>query len=61
MANNIYQYAHVYAWGREHGRTTMSMRFAHMYPDFQLAHSRYHNTFFYLVAKVRHVCDSSPP
>ena len=52
MANNIYQYAHVYAWGREHGRTTMSMRFAHMYPDFQLAHSSYHNTFFYLVAKV---------
>ena len=28
MANNMLQYGHVYAWGRAHGRTTMSMRFA---------------------------------
>ena len=51
MANNIYQYAHVYCWGREQGRTTMSMRFAHKYPDFQIAHTRYHNTFMYLLGK----------
>ena len=36
MANNMLQYGHVYAWGREHGRTTMSMRFAYKYPWFQL-------------------------
>ena len=29
MANNMLQYGHVYAWGREHGRTTVSMRFAY--------------------------------
>ena len=33
MANNILQYGHVYAWGREHGRKTMSMRFAYKYHD----------------------------
>lgn len=36
MANNMLQYGHVYAWGREHGRTTMSMRFAYKYPWFQI-------------------------
>ena len=34
MANNMLQYGHVYAWGREHGRQTMSMRFAYKYPWF---------------------------
>ena len=52
MANNMFQYGQVYAWGREEGRTTMSMRFAHKYPDFKIAHTRYHNTFFYLLGKV---------
>jgi hypothetical protein len=52
MANNIYQYGQVYAWGREHGRATMSMRFAHKYPDFRIAHTRYHNTLVYLLAKL---------
>jgi len=51
MANNIFQYAHVYAWGREHGRTTMSMRFAYKYPDFKIAHTRYHNVAMYLFGK----------
>ena len=36
MANNMLQYGHVYAWGRAHGRTTMSMRFAYKYPWFQI-------------------------
>jgi hypothetical protein len=52
MANNMFQYGQVYAWGREQGRVTMSMRFAHKYPDFKIAHTPYHNTFFYLLGKV---------
>ncbi len=52
LANNIFQYGQLYAWGREHGRATMSMRFAHMYPDFKLAHTRYHNTFVYVAVKL---------
>ena len=28
MCNNLLQYAHVYAWGREHGRKVISMRFS---------------------------------
>ncbi len=51
MANNIFQYGQLYAWGREHGRRTMSMRFAYKYPDFKIAHTSYHNIFFYLAAK----------
>ncbi len=52
MANNIFQYGQLYAWGREHGRATMSMRFAHKYPEFRIAHLRYHNTLFYLLVKL---------
>ena len=51
LANNIFQYGHLYAWGREHGRTTMSMRFAYKYPDFRIAHTRYHNFLLYILAK----------
>ena len=43
MANNILQYGHLYAWGREHGRQTMSMRFAYKYPWFHICHTRHHN------------------
>ena len=43
MANNMLQYGHVYAWGREHGRTTMSMRFAYKYPWFHICHTPHHN------------------
>lgn len=51
LCNNILQYGHLYAWGREHGRKTMSMRFAHKYKGFAISHSRYHNRFVYLVIK----------
>ena len=51
MCNNILQYGHLYAWGREHGRSTMSMRFAYKYCYFRICHTRYHNFFFYLLAK----------
>jgi len=52
MANNIFQYGQLYAWGREHGRKTMSMRFAYKYPDFKISHTPNHNFFFYVAAKL---------
>ncbi|MBR1546236.1 MAG: alpha-1,2-fucosyltransferase [Prevotella sp.] len=51
MANNILQYGHVYAWGREHGRLTMSMRFAYKYPWFHICDMPHHNFMTYVFAK----------
>lgn len=51
LCNNILQYGHVFAWGREHGRSTMSMRFAYKYPYFHICDTRYHNFLTYLFAK----------
>lgn len=51
MCNNILQYGHVYAWGREHGRKTMSMRFAYKYPYFHICGTAWHNFLTYLFAK----------
>lgn len=51
MANNMLQYGHVYAWGREHGCPTMSMRFAYKYPWFHICHTPYHNFPTYVFAK----------
>ena len=51
MANNILQYGHLYAWGREHGRKTMSMRFAYKYPYFHICDTKYHNFATYVFAK----------
>ena len=56
LCNNILQYGHLYAWGREHGRQTMSMRFAHMYPQFHISHTKYHNTLVYVMAKMAAKC-----
>ena len=51
MANNILQYGHVYAWGRAHGRKTMSMRFAYKYPYFHICDTPHHNFATYVYAK----------
>lgn len=51
MANNILQYGHFYAWSREHGRSTMSMRFAYKYPWFHICDTPYHNFLIYVFAK----------
>ena len=51
MCNNILQYGHVYAWGREHGRPTMSMRFAYKYPYFHICDTKWHNFAVYTFAK----------
>lgn len=60
LCNNIIQYGHLYAWGREHGRQTMSMRFAHMYPDFHISHTKYHNPLVYVIAKMAAKCKLIP-
>ena len=52
LCNNILQYGHLYAWGREHGRSTMSMRFAYKYQYFRICHTRYHNFLVYIFAKL---------
>lgn len=51
LCNNILQYGHVYAWGREHGRQTMSMRFAYKYRYFHICHTAHHHFLNYLFAK----------
>ena len=51
MCNNILQYANLYAWGREHKRKTMSMRFSYKYPYFHICDTPPHNLFTYLIAK----------
>lgn len=52
MCNNILQYGHAYAWGREYGRTTMSMRFAYKYQYFHICNTRWHWFIVYLFAKM---------
>lgn len=51
MCNNILQYAHLYAWGREHQVRTVSMRFAYKYRYFKICSTPWHNFFVYLMAK----------
>jgi hypothetical protein len=51
MANNMLQYGHVYAWGREHGCQTVSIRFAYKYPWFHICHTPHHNFLTYVFAK----------
>lgn len=51
MCNNILQYGHLYAWGREHRRSTMSMRFAYKYRYFHICHTPHHNFLTYVMAK----------
>lgn len=51
MCNNLLQYAHVYAWGREHGRKTISMRFSYKYQYFKICHTSLTGFGWYLLAK----------
>ena len=52
MCNNLLQFAHVYAWGREHGRKVMSMRFSYKYPYFKITHSNLVSFPLYVIAKL---------
>ena len=51
MCNNLLQYAHVYAWGREHGRKVISMRFSYKYQFFHICHTSLTGFGWYLAAK----------
>lgn len=51
MCNNLLQYAHVYAWGRAHGRKVISMRFSYKYPYFKIRHTSLTSFPLYLLAK----------
>lgn len=51
MCNNILQYGHVYAWAREHGRKSISMRFCYKYQYFKICHTKGHNFLTYILAK----------
>ena len=51
MCNNLLQYAHVYAWGREHGRRVISMRFSYKYQYFHICHTSLTGFGWYLLAK----------
>ncbi|MBP1541401.1 MAG: glycosyltransferase [Prevotella sp.] len=51
MCNNLLQYAHVYAWGREHGRRVISMRFSYKYQYFRICHTELTGFGWYLFAK----------
>ncbi len=52
MCNNLLQFAHVYAYGREHGRHVLSMRFSYKYPYFHIRHTRHTNFTLYLLVKI---------
>ncbi len=51
MCNNLLQYAHVYAWGREHGRKVISMRFSYKYQYFHICNTSLTGFGWYLFAK----------
>ncbi len=51
MCNNLLQFAHVFAWAREHNRSVMSMRFSYKYPFFKISHTKFVSFPLYLIAK----------
>ena len=51
MCNNLLQFAHVYAWAREHGRSVMSMRFSYKYRFFRISKSNLVSFPLYIMAK----------
>lgn len=51
MCNNILQYGHVYAFAREYGRRSLSMRFAYKYPYFRICSTSGHSFARYALAK----------
>ena len=52
MCNNLLQFAHVYAYGREHGRHVLSMRFSYKYPYFRIRHTGHTSFVLYLLVKI---------
>lgn len=52
MCNNILQYAHIYAWGRENRIKVISMRFSYKYQYFDICNRKCHNWSVYVFAKI---------
>ena len=52
MCNNILQYAHLYAFGKEHKVTVVSLRFSYKYRFFEICKKWYHNPLTYILAKL---------
>lgn len=51
MCNNLLQFGHFYAWGRENGVQVIGMRFCYKYLDFQLSNEKGHSFFTYVMVK----------
>ena len=51
MCNNILQFGHLYAWGREHDVNVIAMRFCYKYQYFAICKKKLYNWFTYLFAK----------
>lgn len=52
MCNNILQFAHAYAWGKENNVQVISMRFAYKYRYFTVCKRKHHRWSVYLFAKL---------
>ena len=52
MCNNILQYAHLYAFGKEHKVTVVSLRFSYKYRFFEICKKWYHNPLTYILGKL---------
>lgn len=52
LGNAILQYAHLYAFGREHNVRTISLRFAHDYRHFHICHTPFHCSLIYYLFKL---------
>ncbi len=60
MCNNILQFAHLYAFGREYGTKVISMRFSYKFRYFAVCKKWYHNPLTYFIGKLlvsAHVID----
>lgn len=51
LCNNILQFGHVYAWGRNHGVKVIGMRFCYKYKYFTISKRRGYHFLTYLLAK----------
>ena len=51
LCNNILQFGHLYAWGKNNGIDIIGMRFCYKYPFFKINQKKEYNWFTYLFAK----------
>ncbi|MDR1344716.1 MAG: alpha-1,2-fucosyltransferase [Tannerellaceae bacterium] len=51
MCNNMLQFGHFYAWGKERGLCVIALRFCYKYPFFRIKSQRGYNWLTYLAAK----------